>query len=114
MSQFLEKGAAAEVQKRNELDRRMQRGTRLRVNQGEAEGVYDCTRPRMSPQICPQDCPRGATAGRFLWASCVFLQEDFPVVFANKSKLCYFIQYDIFQKSFESMIKEMCFYELLW
>ena len=44
-------------------DRRMDRAARLRVNQGEAEGVYDCTRPRMSPQICPQDCPRGAAAG---------------------------------------------------
>ena len=36
----------------------MHRGARLGVNQGEAEGVYDCTRPRMSPQICSQDCPK--------------------------------------------------------
>ena len=46
-------------------DRRMDRGARLGVNQGEAEGVYDCTRPRKRPPICPQDCPRGAAAGHF-------------------------------------------------
>ena len=34
-------------------DRWMHRAARLRVNQGESEGVYDCTRPRMSPPICP-------------------------------------------------------------
>ena len=56
-------------------DRRMDRGARLGVNQGEAEGVYDCTRPRLSPQICPQDCPRGAAAGRFLWDRCDFFWD---------------------------------------
>ena len=43
-------------------DRRMDREARLGVNQGEAEGVYDCTRPSWHPKICPQDCPRGAAA----------------------------------------------------
>ena len=33
-------------------NRRMDRAARLLVNQGEAEGVYDCTRPMMSPKIC--------------------------------------------------------------
>ena len=61
-------------------DRRMDRAARLRVNQGEAEGVYDCTRPRMSPQICPQDCPRGAAAGRFLWDSCVYTKNSCTVM----------------------------------
>ena len=56
--------------KRLVRDRRMDRGARLGVNQGEAEGVYDCTRPRISPQICPQDCPRGAAAGRLFLRYC--------------------------------------------
>ncbi|MBQ9089255.1 MAG: hypothetical protein IJY46_10810, partial [Lentisphaeria bacterium] len=49
---------------------RMDRGARLGVNQGEAEGVDFRPRLKLSPQICPQDCPRGAAAGRFLWDSC--------------------------------------------
>ena len=47
-------------------DRRMDRGARLGVNQGEAEGVDFRPRLKLSPKICPQDCPRGAAAGRFL------------------------------------------------
>ena len=46
-------------------DRRMDRGARLGVNQGEAEGVDYCPRLKLSPQICPQDCPRGAAVDRF-------------------------------------------------
>ena len=44
-------------------DRRMDRGARSGVNQGEAEGV-DC-RPRLklNPPICARDCPRGAAVG---------------------------------------------------
>ena len=58
-------------------DRRMDRGARLGVNQGEAEGVDFRPRLKLSPQICPQDCPRGAAAGRFLWDSCGYLYEIF-------------------------------------
>ena len=62
----------------SDLDRRMDRGARLGVNQGESEGPVSAEAPpwqgvRMlvaakrneagSPQICPQDCPRGAAAG---------------------------------------------------
>ena len=48
------RGAAAEFKKKNELDRRMDRGARLWVNQGEAEGVYDCTpmRDNLSSYVC--------------------------------------------------------------
>ena len=71
-------------------DRRMDCGARLGVNQGEAEGVYDCTRPRLSPQICPQDCPRGAAAGRFLWGSCAFSTEKSRIDFKFWKTMLYY------------------------
>ena len=43
----------------------MDRAARLRVNQGDGEGVYSGTRLNRRPPICPQDCPRGAAVSRF-------------------------------------------------
>ena len=60
----------------SELDRRMDRGARLGVNQGEAEGVDFCPRLKLNPQICFQDCPRGAAAARFLWDSYGFFMSS--------------------------------------
>ena len=60
----VQKYIAGEI-KRLVCDRRMDRGARLWVNQGEAEGVDFRPRLKLSPQICPQDCPRGAVAGHF-------------------------------------------------
>ena len=57
-------------------DRRMDRGARLVVNQGEAEGVDFRPRLKLSPQICLLDCPRGAAAGCFLWDSCDFFGKE--------------------------------------
>ena len=51
-------------------DRRMDRGARLGVNQGEAEGVDFRPRLKLNPQICAQDCPRGAAVGCFLCDGC--------------------------------------------
>ena len=70
--------------------RRMDRGARLGVNQGEAEGVDFRPRLKLSPQICPQDCPRGTAAGRFLWESCE-LFSDFMHSYPIKSVLSHFL-----------------------
>ena len=51
-------------------NQRMDRRVRLGVNQGNGEGVYDCTRPSRYPPVCPQDCLRGAAAG------CIFHKKN--------------------------------------